>query len=545
MYMQWSRRGEFENIIFRFVVRNLHNQIANSLSATLLDWAVRIGQPVGKVVLQRSGCWCNQRSGFDNAVIASISQTVDSGDGINLSAGATSVDIFGNFIGTDLTGTQPLGNLGHGVLVFEAFGNNIGGTADGQGNTIAFNNAAGVSMTDVGPDIETTGNVVSGNSIHTNGALGINLSNPNGNPTPNDLGNPPVTAPDLDEGANGLQNFPLISAVTNSSVTGTLDSTPNRSFQIELFTNDTADASGHGEGQTFIASMQVTTDDSGHASFFVSFVIPTIFAGQFVTATATDLTTNDTSEFSLAFEFIGADVDLIATAFDVLTDHVLLGESNLSFTIQNQGTADAGAFEVAIYLSDDDVINGDTLIQTVAFGPLAAGASSMRQVPILLPVAELFSNAVSEDPPGQGVGFLSNNIDHVGLRIDPTNAVGESDEANNVNRGMGLDKDDVTFFPWDIDSSGVVESTDAIFVINRLGQSVPPVDALADFDGDGLVTSADAIAAINRLGYLRNTVVDEAALNASTLESQQAFVNFLLARMEEENDGAVDLFALV
>ena len=42
--------------------------------------------------------------------------------------------------------------------------------------------------------------------------------------------------------------------------------------------------------------------------------------------------------------------------------------------------------------------------------------------------------------------------------------------------------------------------TDAVFVVNRVGMSVPPVDEIADVDGDGDVTSDDADAVIGRIG---------------------------------------------
>src|SRR5262249_56894304 len=74
------------------------------------------------------------------------------------------------------------------------------------------------------------------------------------------------------------------------------NSTMNSVFRIELFSNPTCDASGNGEGQTFLGFTKVTTDDGGNASFAMS--LPAVPAGQAITATATDLATNDTSEFS-------------------------------------------------------------------------------------------------------------------------------------------------------------------------------------------------------------------------------------------------------
>ena len=59
--------------------------------------------------------------------------------------GGTDNVVQGNFIGTDVTGKKDLGNLGNGVKIdLSASKNSIGGTADGAGNTIAFNGANGV-----------------------------------------------------------------------------------------------------------------------------------------------------------------------------------------------------------------------------------------------------------------------------------------------------------------------------------------------------------------------------------------------------------------
>ena len=77
----------------------------------------------------------------------------------------------GNDIGTDVTGTLPLGNEIDGVIFStNASNNTVGGTATGQGNTIAFNVADGVDV-DSG-----TGDSILTNSIFSNGQLGIFLN---------------------------------------------------------------------------------------------------------------------------------------------------------------------------------------------------------------------------------------------------------------------------------------------------------------------------------------------------------------------------------
>ncbi|WP_416673345.1 Calx-beta domain-containing protein [Egbenema bharatensis] len=153
-----------------------------------------------------------------------------------------------------------------------------------QGNTIRENNGTGITVYGSGVAIQR-------NAIHSNTGLGIDLGGDG--VTANDLG-------DADTGANGLQNFPILTGVstdgTNTYIAGTFNSTPNSTFRIEFFANSALDPSGHGEGQNFIGFIDVTTNASGDASFTHSF--PTsISIGQFITTTATD-SANNTSEFS-------------------------------------------------------------------------------------------------------------------------------------------------------------------------------------------------------------------------------------------------------
>ena len=75
--------------------------------------------------------------------------------------GATGNLIQGNKIGTDLTGTNALGNAYSAVEIDGGAANNtIGGTTAGAGNVISANRNNGISITDVG-------NLIQGNEIGT------------------------------------------------------------------------------------------------------------------------------------------------------------------------------------------------------------------------------------------------------------------------------------------------------------------------------------------------------------------------------------------
>ncbi|MAG17448.1 MAG: hypothetical protein CMJ21_05200 [Phycisphaerae bacterium] len=204
--------------------------------------------------------------------------------------------------------------------------------------------------------------------------------------------------------------------------------------------------------------------------------------------------------------------DLVGTSFDTDPDHVLLGLTDITFTIENLGDATSGAgFDVQIVLSDDAIIDGtDTVVATESFTELAAGASVSRTVSSLqLPIAELFGRAINDDPSGGGSN-TSTSFDYIGLLIDSGGVIIESNENNNANQGKGSDGDDITFFVWDIDGNGTVTATDAIFVINRLGLNATGANAGADLNGNGVISATDAIAVINRLGLERNDSVIEA-----------------------------------
>ena len=198
-------------------------------------------------------------------------------------AGTSNNTVAGNLIGTDASGLAAIPN-GTGVVLSNASNNTIGGTTAGAGNTIA-NNGVGVSVTNSG-----TGNGILGNSIFSNTGLGIDLGSDG--VTPNDRG-------DADTGPNNLQNFPVLTAAAGG-VTGTLNSTANTTFRVELFGNTACDSSGNGEGAAFLGAVSVTTDGSGNGSFPL-FSTP---GGGFITATATDAG-NNTSEFSACVTVVG------------------------------------------------------------------------------------------------------------------------------------------------------------------------------------------------------------------------------------------------
>ena len=203
--------------------------------------------------------------------------------------------------------------------------------------------------------------------------------------------------------------------------------------------------------------------------------------------------------------------DFVPTAAAAVQDHVLNGEFDFEYSVQNLGPDASGAFSADIVLSQDEVIGNedDVVVDTLELAGLGAGEEISGTHATVLDKESLYDRAVEDDPPGGGTTYESTSAEWVGLVVDPEDLVEETNETNNVSQDKDVGKDDVTYFPWDIDGSGMVTPTDAIFVINRLGDTDPDMNPLADLDGSGGVAPTDAIGVINRLGYRINPAVVE------------------------------------
>lgn len=247
-------------------------------------------------------------------------------------SGATGNRIMGNRIGTDATGLLPVANV-DGVSLANAPGNRVGGPGLFEGNRIAFNQAAGVSVTGA---TNRNHNAIRGNQIYGNGTLGIDLA------TEGVLEN---DADDVDDTANRGQNFPvLLTAVASPEsfvATGTLNSVANRSFTIDLYSNVACDKSGNGEGQQYLGAWTLETGDDGKGTFNAA--LPITVSGRFISATATDSDGN-TSEFCDCLE--------ATTEFP-----------NETFTVTNTQDAGPGSFREALLANNASVGGGNNRIE--------------------------------------------------------------------------------------------------------------------------------------------------------------------------------------
>jgi CSLREA domain-containing protein len=320
-------------------------------------------------------------------------------DGIAI-LGGTLNTIQGNFIGTDINGAVAtgMGNGGNGIEVYlntnanaNSTYNTIGGQSTQQtrpsvadtkaaaalakleikskqriaalkngnagrrltpsvqnasaSNVIAGNTGDGVRVSSDGD----FSNLISRNSIFSNGGLGINLGTDG--VTLND-------SADHTNGPNHYQNFPVITSaiVAGLHVTGTLDSTSpsTEPFTIELFNSTTPDPTGYGEGQTFVDSQTATPAGSGHYTF--DFTVPTIQSTDRFTVTATDGNGN-TSEFSHYF------VNPTITATTGLSRQQGSSPSNSQIATVND--AESGPNGVTVTVTSTNPMNGVTISNIV------------------------------------------------------------------------------------------------------------------------------------------------------------------------------------
>jgi hypothetical protein len=233
--------------------------------------------------------------------------------GENLAPSAFPTFVYGNFVGTDVTGTVNLGGA-YGILVGTT-DVTVGGTGPGEGNVIAFCGfgvyvySSARRVTIRGNSIYSTApSIYQGPELNPYAAAGIHFLNNSPplfymSPWPNDY-------QDVDSGPNDGQNSPVISSVASSiadagttTVTGLLNSTPGTNFTLDFYATETCVhwPRSYVEGKTYLGSAPVTTDVNGDAPFSV-ILAATLEPGAGVTATATDPAGN-TSEFSQRIVF--------------------------------------------------------------------------------------------------------------------------------------------------------------------------------------------------------------------------------------------------
>jgi len=296
-------------------------------------------------------------------VIAGMTQ-----NGIELINGASNNTIQANWIGTNQALDPGLGNTQAGIFTARAYGNYIGGMANGEANIIAFNSFMGVRIS------RGDNNEITGNSIFDNGLLGIDVGKLF--EFPNDPADPDTTA-------NRSQNYPLLSSVIDTGtmleVTGVLQNEPDTQYRVELFSSPACDETGMGEGRTYLGSIVASTGPAGTVSLDDSLEL--VLDDGFVSATVTDSRGN-TSGFSPCAEVGGSNPGQIQFFHNLTRAQ----ESDLNGeVIITRSHGMTGSVSVEFTISDDTAFAGadyTDMDQTVTF--LDGETLKVVKVPIVL-----------------------------------------------------------------------------------------------------------------------------------------------------------------
>ncbi|MGB7343364.1 MAG: DUF4347 domain-containing protein, partial [Pirellulaceae bacterium] len=230
----------------------------------------------------------------DNHVIGGVgagNEILDSGTGILVGESVTGVTIYGNFIGTNETGTVTAGNDVGVLFEWGANQNQLGGINAGEGNVITASSGAGVVVDST--TMIPIRNTIRGNSIYGNAGLGIDLGNDG--VTANDTGSPN----DADSGANNLQNWAEINSVesnVSNELVYDIDTTALASgtYTIDFYASTDVDG-GQVEGKRYLGTITGVAD--GQASLTGTLAASTIADSEHITLVTTDASGNS-SEFS-------------------------------------------------------------------------------------------------------------------------------------------------------------------------------------------------------------------------------------------------------
>ena len=290
------------------------------------------------------------------------------------------------------------------------------------------------------------GNVITQNSIFSNGRLGIDLGNDG--VTPN---HPPAVPP---FGPNLFANFPVIlSATSYPTFTLVRFQVPRAATasHVEFFTNDVADPSGYGEGQRFVLASDVASGATAAVH------LPQLPVGTIITATATD-SSRDTSEFSLAVATIAPPPIVTASSFNPQNN-------TIAFTFNKDVSASLSPSAVRVHnltTGNDVAVTGVTYDSTTN--------TATFQLPGTLPggsyVVTLLARAV-------------------------TDSTGEHLDGNND----GTPGDDYTFqfssVSGDVNLDGAVALDDLLILAQHYGQA--GTFAQGDLNHDGRIDFADLL----------------------------------------------------
>ncbi len=338
---------------------------------------------------------------IDGANNNTISNNVISGNtyGVYIfGSPASNNQVVNNFIGTGPGGT---GSIPNAVGVFlDAFAtqNLI------ANNTVANNTVSGVSLFDA----TTFGNAIKTNSMFNNG-IGIDLNDDG--PTANDPG-------DADGGANGLQNYPVITAVApgtgTDTVTLSVDSaaTSTGSLRVEIFKADVM-----GQGQVFLGQQCFAGNSVAGQNVVLS---SNLMGGDSIVATASSYSDaacttilEGTSEFSAAFAVVCPTPVISLTAPASVcpggtssASVTAIAGATYAWSIVN-GTITSGATTNSITFTA--AASGSVTLSVTVTSDCGSTASTSAVVPINAPTATITASGPTTFCQGGSVTLAANS----------------------------------------------------------------------------------------------------------------------------------------
>jgi hypothetical protein len=381
----------------------------------------------------------------------------------------------GNLIGTAADGQTPRGNSLNGILMSSANVNAIGGTAAGAGNVIAFNGRKGVVLNGGSGGTQSVIGSILGNLIHDNNSLGIDLSDDGVNPNDHC---------DADHclngcGANGNQNYPVLTSATVSNgstvVVGSLDSVSDTAYRIEFFSSPACDASGYGEGRTFLGATNLTTD--ANCSTAINIALGAVPAGQFISATATDAVGN-TSEFSACVPVQAAATIMPTSAVSRKMHGTFAGDIDLlppAAGIEcRRGTPSGKDFTVVVTFANPVTVGGATVLSedsvATTDAPSVSGAVVTVQLHNVSDTQSLTITLVDVSD-GTTTGNVSIPM-HVLLGDTTGNGTVNASDVSQTKSQSGQVAT-ASNFRTDVTVTGVINASDVSLVKSKSGNGLP------------------------------------------------------------------------
>jgi hypothetical protein len=193
--------------------------------------------------------------------------------------------------------------------------------------------------------------------------------------------------------------------------------------------------------------------------------------------------------------------DLAVNKFELKQGRSEQGIIEFDYEISNYGHGNSQGTWIKLRLSDDQKLNkeSDPVVwqKYMEIDALTGISSTGGQAAMVqLPRDILYRHALAEDLRYPSFGTLSTSKDWLFLSVESESEAGDALIDNNTRSNS------ISYFPWDVDNNGRVTMSDAIAMVNRIGEA-PLINGYSqpyDLNGDMLITQSEAMAVYERIG---------------------------------------------